>query len=86
MKVSSLEAINKFNVLTTEETQDECFLKPKPNCIRVIYYVSKFIQNYNTPTLQSQKSKNKHTSKMIKQLIRSAKIEKDYVESWIKDN
>jgi len=24
---------NKFNVLTMEETQDECFLKPKTNCI-----------------------------------------------------
>jgi len=40
MKVSSLETTNKFNVL---ETQDKCFLKPKPNCIQVIYYVSKFI-------------------------------------------
>jgi len=29
MKVSSLETTNKFNVLTMEETQDECFLKPK---------------------------------------------------------
>jgi len=24
-------------------TTKQCFLKPKPNCIRVIYYVSKFI-------------------------------------------
>jgi len=33
MKVSPLETTNKFNVLTTEETQDECSLKPKTNCI-----------------------------------------------------
>jgi len=33
MKVSPLETTNKFNVLTMEETQDECFLKPKTNCI-----------------------------------------------------
>jgi len=47
MKVSPLETTNKFNVLTTEETQDECILKPKTNCIQVTYYVSKFICNYD---------------------------------------
>jgi len=77
MKVSPLETTNKFNVLTTEETQDECFLKPKPNCIRVIYYVSKFISKLRRATIQSQKSKNKHASKTIKRFIRSAKIEKE---------
>jgi len=65
MKVSPLETTNKFNILTMEETQDECFLKPKTNCIRVIYYVSKFISKLGCATLRSQKSKNKHTSKMI---------------------
>jgi len=45
MKVSPLETTNKFNVLTMEETQDKCFLKPKTNCIQVTYYVS--FQNYN---------------------------------------
>ena len=29
MKVSSLETTNKFNVLSMEETQEKCFLKPK---------------------------------------------------------
>jgi len=77
MKVSPLGTTNKFNALTTEETQDKCFLKPKTNCIQVIYYVSKFISKLRCTTLQSQKSKNKHTSKMIKQLICSAKIEKE---------
>jgi len=43
MKVSSLETTNKFNVLSMEEIQDECFLKPKLNCIQMIDYVSKFI-------------------------------------------
>jgi len=28
MKVFPLEATNKFNVLSMEETQDKCFLKP----------------------------------------------------------
>ena len=56
MKVSPLETANKFNVLITEETQDKCFLKPKPNCIRVIYYVSKFISKLQRATLRSQKS------------------------------
>jgi len=32
MKVFPLETTNKFNVLVMEETQDKCFLKPKPNC------------------------------------------------------
>jgi len=50
MKVSPLETTNKFNVLTTEETQDECFLKPKINCIQVIYYVSKFISKLRRAT------------------------------------
>jgi len=31
--LSSKATTNKFNVLTMEETQDECFLKPKTNCI-----------------------------------------------------
>jgi len=66
MKVSPLETTNKFNVLTMEETQDKCFLKPKTNCIQVTCYVSKFISKLQCTTLQSQKSKNKHTSKMIK--------------------
>jgi len=56
----------QFNVLSMEETQDECFLKPKPNCIQVIYYVSKFISKLQHATLQSQKAGNKHTSKMMK--------------------
>jgi len=43
MKVSPLETTNKFNVLTTEKTQDKCFLKPKTNGIQVTYHVSKFI-------------------------------------------
>jgi len=77
MKVSPLETMKKFNILTMEETQDKCFLKPKTNCIRVIYYVSKFISKLQCATLQSQKSKNKHASKMIKQLIHSTKIEKE---------
>jgi len=77
MKVSPLETTNKFNILTMKETQDECFLKPKPNCIWVIYYVSKFISKLQHATLWSWKSKNKHASKMIKWLICSAKIEKE---------
>jgi len=55
MKVSLLETTNKFNVLSTEETQDKCFLKPKPNCIQVICYVSKFIsklQHFNHKKLK----------------------------------
>jgi len=50
MKVSPLETTNKFNVLTMEETQDKCFLKPKTNCIRdfelSIMFPNSF-QNYN---------------------------------------
>ena len=34
-------------------------------------------QKLQRTTLRSQKSKNKHASKMIKQLIHSAKIEKE---------
>jgi len=50
MKFSPLETTNKFNVLTMEETQDECFLKPKTNCIQVINYVSKFISKLQCTT------------------------------------
>jgi len=47
MKVSPLETTNKFNVLTIEETQDECFLKPKTNCIQVIIMFPNSFQNYD---------------------------------------
>jgi len=41
-------------------------VKPKPNCIRVIYYVSNSFQKLRCATLRSQKIlKIKHASKMI---------------------
>jgi len=37
---------NKFNVLTTEETLDECFLSPK-NQVDSSLSMFQFISNYN---------------------------------------